>query len=155
MASSLNNSLWIEWITRLMGDVSGPAASRETYSATLPPDRFYCLLDELPLHLIPQHAARSMGLRESSRQTLYLNPDCIVCADGELPEDLASQTELLTGFALHGTIAWVRNPATGSLLPFWLGPQLSEVVRNLCPNEPVPVSVPERTRNILTAAQVS
>jgi len=55
MASSLNNSVWLEWMTTLMGGVS-----RQTYGAMLPPDRFYCLLDELPLHLIPQRALRPL-----------------------------------------------------------------------------------------------
>jgi hypothetical protein len=158
MASSLNdaisNSLWMEWITRLMGDVSGRAASRQTYSATLPPDRFYCLLDELPQHLIPQHFLRSMPLRECRGQTLYLNPNCILCTDGQVPDELISQNELISGFTLDGTIAWVRNQATGNLLPFWLGPQLARIVQSLRPNDPVPISVPERTQNLLAAANI-
>ena len=158
MASSLNetlnNTLWIEWITRLMGNVSGPAASRQTYSATLPPDRFYCLLDELPLHLIPQHSLKSMHLRGSRGQTLYLNPDCTLCTDGQLPDELISQSELVSGFTLDGTIAWVRNPATRNLLPFWLGPQLAGVVRALRSNDPVPSSIPEGTRDLLAAAHI-
>jgi hypothetical protein len=27
---------------------------RQTYAATFPPDRYHCLLEELPLHLVPQ-----------------------------------------------------------------------------------------------------
>ena len=157
MASSLNetlnNTLWIEWITRLMGDVSEPAASRQTYSATLPPDRFYCLLDELPLHLIPQHAVKSIHLQEG-RGPLYLNPDCILCSDGQLPDELASQSELVAGFTLDGTIAWVRDPASGSLLPFWLGPELAGTIRDLRPNDPVTLSIPVRARNILAAVHI-
>ena len=37
-------------------------------------------------------------------------------------------------------MAWVRSRATGNLLPFWLGPQLEDVVRSLRPNEPAPAS---------------
>jgi len=137
-----------------MGDVSGQAASRQTHAATLPPDRFYCLLDELPLHLIPQHVLKSMHLREGRGRRLYLNPDCILCMDGQLPDELASQSELVAGFALEETIVWVRNPVTGSQLPFWLGPQLAGVVRGLHPNDPVPDSIPERSRNLLAAANI-
>lgn len=144
----------MEWITRLMGDVSGQAASRQTHAATLPPDRFYCLLDELPLHLIPQHVLKSMHLREGRGRTLYLNPDCILRTGGQLPYDLASEAELVAGFALDDTMVWVRSPATGNLLPFWLGPQLAGVVRGLHPNDPVPDSIPERTRNLLVAANI-
>jgi hypothetical protein len=150
----MNNALWMEWIANLMGDASGQAASRQTYTAALPPDRFYCLLDELPLHLIPQPAVKSMHLREDRSQTLYLNPDCILCSDGHLPDELASQRDLLAGFTLEGTIAWVRNPASGNLLPFWLGPQLAGVVRGLRQNDPVTLAIPECTRNILVAAHI-
>ena len=123
MASSINNPAWVEWMTTLMG----AGVSRHTYAATLPPDRFYCLLDELPLHLIPQRVCKS--LRTSIRiqhKSLVLNPDCALCSDGQFPDELKSRRELLSGFALQGTIAWVRNGASGGLLPFWLGPGLEK-----------------------------
>jgi hypothetical protein len=149
MASSLNNSAWLEWMTTLVGGVS-----RHTYAATFPPNRFYCLLDELPLHLIPQPFLRSPRRHEHASQSLVLNPDCIVCDDGKLPDELASRNELFSGFALQGTMAWVRNLATGNLLPFWLGPQMQSVVRDLRPNEVAPVSVPESVRSVLAAADI-
>ncbi|MGD1078647.1 MAG: hypothetical protein ABR881_10045 [Candidatus Sulfotelmatobacter sp.] len=140
-------------MTILMAGVSSEAVSRHSYTATLPPDRFYCLLDELPLHLIPQRVLRSLGFQENRYQPLYLNPECILCAAGQIPDELASRKALLSGFAL-GTIAWVRNPTTGNLLPFWLGPQLEGVLQGLHANEPVPSSVPESTRCLLTAAGI-
>ena len=144
MASSLNNPAWLEWMTTLIGGVS-----RQTHAATFPPDRFYCLLDELPLHLIPQRILRSLQHEEERPQDLYLNPECIVCADGELPKEIALRQAQLSAFPLQGTIAWVRDPATRNLLPFWLGPRLDGVVRALHPNEPLPPSVPTRARNLL------
>src|ERR1039457_7132058 len=100
--------------------------SRRSYAATLPPDRFYCLLDELPFHLIPQRAVRSLRLQENRDQSFYLNRECILCTAGQVPDELASRKAQFSGFALQGTMAWVRNPATGNLLPFWLGPQLED-----------------------------
>jgi hypothetical protein len=149
MASSLNNPAWLRWMTTLMG-----GASRHTYAATLPPHRFYCLLDELPLHLIPQRVFKSLHLREDEHQSLVLNPDCVLCRDGQLPDGPESRRELLAGFALQGTIAWVRSGASGGFLPFWLGPKLEGVVRALRPNRPVPSSVPDRTRRLLMAAGI-
>ncbi len=134
---------------RLMG-----GGSRHTHAATLPPDRFYCLLDELPLHLIPQRVLKLLHSRDDQSQPLYLNPDCIVCTGGQLPDELALRKELFAGFALQGTMAWVRNPATGALLPFWLGPQLETVVQGLRPNEPAPPSVPNGARRLLAAAEI-
>jgi hypothetical protein len=128
--------------------------SRQTCAATFPPGLFHCLLDELPLHLLPRRVFKSLQRRDEELRVLYLNPECIVCTDGELPEELACCDELVSGFALQATIAWVRNPATGNLLPFWLGPQLSAVAKSLRPQEPVPSSVPDRTRGLLAAAGI-
>ena len=153
MASSLNNSAWLEWMASLMGACT-EGVSRQTYAATLPPDRFYCLLDELPLHLVPREAQRRLRVQEVRERPLYLNPDCIFCADGEVPEELASRADLLSGFALQGTVAWVRNRATGNLLPFWLGPELAAIIPSLCPNDAVPASVPEKYLGALLAAGV-
>lgn len=149
MASSLNNPAWVEWVTTLMG-----GASRHTYAATLAPDRFYCLLDELPLHLIPQRVFKSPQRQPDQHKSLVFNPDCVLCTDGQLPDELKSREELLSGFALQGTIVWVRNGASGGLLPFWLGPGLEGVVRALCPNEAVPSSIPDATQRLLMAADI-
>ncbi|HEX4784728.1 MAG TPA: hypothetical protein VH350_10320 [Candidatus Sulfotelmatobacter sp.] len=154
MASSLNNSAWLEWMATLMAGVSGKGASRQSYAATLPPDRFYCLLDELPLHLVPQRAQRSLRMREGHHQPLYLNPDCIFCTGAEIPGELASRPDLLSGFALQGTVAWVRSGSTGNLLPFWLGPELSGVIRSLRPNEALPAGVSDIHRRVLFGAGV-
>ena len=130
-----------------MGGVSG----RE-HSATLPPDRFCCVLDDLPLHLVPRPALES--LNSSDERDLILNPECRLYTAPELPEELAGQRELLSAFALQGTIAWVRDKSSGSLLPFWLGPQFEAVVSNLRPNQPLPTSVPERMRLVLQGAGI-
>jgi len=148
MASSLNNTAWLDWMTTLMGGVS-----RHTYAATLPPDRFYCLLDELPLHLIPQRSRRALSRRDE-RQPLFLNPECKVCPAEQSPDEFASRQDLLSGFALQGTMAWVRNPVSGSLLPFWLGPQLERALEGLRPNEAVPQSLPQSARRVLAEAEI-
>ncbi len=51
-------------------------------------------------------------------------------------------------------MAWVPERATGDLLPFWLGPELEDVLRGLHPNEPAPSSVPEKVRCVLAAANI-
>jgi hypothetical protein len=147
MASSINNPAWLEWMAGLMGGVS-----RQTYSATFPLDRFYCLLDELPLHLVPR-PARAATSPQAGRD-LFLNPDCRLYTGEELPEELASQKELLPAFALQGTIAWLRDANARSLVPFWLGPKLESVVRELRIDEPIPDSVPASARSILESAGI-
>ncbi len=136
-------------MTTLLG-----GASRQAYAATLPPDRFYCLLDELPLHLIPHTFLRAMHSQESLLQPLYLNPYCVLCPASDVPPELAECKELLSGFATVGTTAWVRDSASESALPFWLGPQLEVVVRDLRPNEPVPSTVADIPRGLLAMAGI-
>jgi hypothetical protein len=149
MATSINNSAWLEWITGLMGGMS-----RQTHATTFPPDRYYCLLDELPLHLVPQ-AARKRLLREEKRpESVVLNPDCIFCAGDDVPAELRGRRDFLSGFAMQGTIAWVRDRATLNLLPFWLGPRFEKLVRNLRPHEIVSSAIPESDVAILAGAGI-
>ncbi len=126
--------------------------SRQTYSATFPPELYCCLLDELPVHLIPRPALDRLS-PESSR-ALFLNPRCEFCAPGTLPDELAEQKDLLSAFALRGTTAWLRDDEAGSLTPFWLGPQLEAVVRELRRGEPVPNSTSASARSVLERAGI-
>jgi len=148
MAASINNPAWLEWMAELMGGVS-----RQKRSATLPPDRFHCLLDDLPVHLMPR---RELGRATdpSDGRDLVVNPDCRLYAAPELPEELSVEPELLSAFALSGTIAWVRDTSTDSLLPFWLGAQFESSVSNLRPNEPVANSLPASVRSVLAHAGI-
>lgn len=150
MATQLKDTAWLEWIASLMG-----AGSRQTLTATLPPGRFHCLLDELPLHLIPQRQlqAQSWWLNFSPQQ-LFLNPQCSVLPAGRVPAELESHRNLLKNFHSQGTVAWVRDPATGSLSAFWLGPRLEAVVSRLRAGEPVATSVPADVRFLLAGAGI-
>jgi hypothetical protein len=149
MATPVKDTAWLDWIAGLVG-----AASRQRPAAMLRPHRFHCLLDELPLHLIPQHGLGRQLRRCDLSLPLFLNPECSVLPAGEVPEELEAHRELLEGFSLQSTVAWVRDPATRSVNPFWLGPQLAAVVSSLQPGEPVPPALPEAQRTLLAAAGI-
>jgi hypothetical protein len=134
MASSINNPAWLEWMETLMGGAPG-----RSYAQALPPDRFHCVLDELPLHLVPQRGRRLLGTEAGKGQPLLLNHDCTLCSGRELPAEIKDAT-LVSGFALEGAIAWVRDPARRMLLPFWLSPRLERIVRDLRPGQPARLS---------------
>ncbi len=137
-------------------------ASRHTYGATFPPDRFYCLLDELPLHLIPQRGRRALvagdhvqtSHQDFQQQILFLNPECVLLSGGETPQQFQCRRDLLAGFAQQGTIAWVRDAAAGTVLPFWLGPRLESALRNLRTGEPAAASLDAADRAVLVAAGI-
>jgi hypothetical protein len=131
----------------------GGAGPGQTLTATLPPSQFHCLLEELPLHLIPERQRRSQW-RDVFRQQLFLNPLCSVLPAGRVPADLELQRRLLDKFYLQGTVAWVRDPATRSLHPFWLGPRLEAILSRLPSGEPVPASVPADARLLLARAGI-
>jgi hypothetical protein len=147
MASQVKDSAWLEWIAGLVG-----AGSRQTLTATLPPGQFHCLLEELPLHLIPKQFASRLS--NYSDQQLFLNPQCFVLAAGEVPAELEPHRHLLKNFNLQKTVAWVRDPATNSLHPFWLGPRLERMVSNLRTGEPMPDSTDREARFLLAAAGI-
>jgi hypothetical protein len=150
MATQIKDATWLEWIAGLMG-----VGSRQTVTATLPPDRFHCLLDELPLHLIAQSQLEAQFSRlDISRQPLFVNPQCSVLHAGRVPEELKEQAHLLEGFHLQGTVAWVRDPATGALLPFWLGPRLEAIVSRLRSGDAAPDSIPADVRLLLARAGI-
>jgi hypothetical protein len=109
------------------------------------------VLDELPLHLVPRTSRRL--LQEPADRVLFLNPACTLLPALVLPEEFATRRELLSGFGLQGTMAWVRQDG-GGLLPFWLSSELEAVVRELRPNEPVPETISLTTRALLSAAGI-
>ena len=126
--------------------------SRQTCAATFPPGRFYCLLDELPLHLVPRPALAATS--QDAGRALFLNPECKLYTGEALPEEVAPQEELQSAFALQDTVAWVRDANTGSLLPFWLGPKLESIVTGLRIEQPIPDSVPAWARSVLESAGI-
>jgi len=148
MAAPVRDTAWLEWIAGLMG-----AASRQRHTAMLPPHQFHCLLDELPLHLVPQWFLNRKCLQGEAPQELFLNPRCLISPAGEVPEELQTHRDLLAGFNLQGTVAWVRDPATGALHPFWLGPRLERAVRRLREGESA-FSLPREVRLLLAQAGI-
>lgn len=126
--------------------------SRQNCAASLPPDRYWCLLDQLPLHLLPL-AARPL-LYDVSAEKLVLNPECRLRSADDPPQELPADRDLLAGFALEGTIAWVREAGIGALLPFWLSPDLEELVRELEAKGVVAGSIPAASCALLKAAGI-
>ena len=150
MATQIKDSAWLDWIAGLMG-----VGSRQTITATLPPHRFHCLLDELPLHLIAQRQLESQSSGQNiSCQSLIVNPQCSVLHAGQVPEELQEQPQLLENFYLNATVAWVRDPGTSALLPFWLGPRLEAIVMRLQAGEIEPAAVPADVRLLLARAGI-
>lgn len=128
--------------------------SRQCLAATYPPDRFYCLLDELPLHLVPMHARKHLsGIPEKTLDGLILNPDCDFRPADDLPKVVAESDEVRSVFASQGVIAWVRSRG-GSLWPFWLGPCIEATINEIRSGKSIPNSTPKEMISVLTSAGI-
>ncbi len=146
MASPIKDTAWLEWIGNLVGAASRPRA------VTLPPSQFHCLLDDLPLHLIPGRMFDGVLLSES--EPIFFNPSCSVLPAGELPAAFRRPPDLLEAFNLGCTMAWVNDPGPGFARPFWLGPRLESLAAGFRPNEAAPASLCQKDRRLLAAAGI-
>lgn len=152
MDSPVTDSEWLECIAALLG-----GSSRRMCAARFRPDQFWCVLDELPLHLIPAGVlAGGLSLPPEQKRDLRLNPQVRVFPHGVTPDELPASAACLEKFALQGTTAWIQQGVTDSLLPFWLGPRLEGTVAVIKQEGHVPAVLPdEELALLLTAGIVS
>lgn len=147
MASPVIDPEWLAWVASLLG-----GTSRQTCASAYPPDLFYCLLDELPLHLVPRQTFSSLRAPEKNPEISF-NPLCQVLRNGDAPIGLAGCNDLLDRFALQGTIAWVKQSDTEILYPFWLGPRLAGIVDRFRSDAEL-AELPEEDLQLLIAAEI-
>ncbi len=148
MASPVKDAAWVAWVARLMG-----SAPRQRQSAALAPNLFHCLLDELPLHLVPR-AVFDRARPGFTSQPLFLNPMCSVLSKGQIPDSLQHRPDLFEGFDLDTTVAWVEDPVTGAINPFWLGPRLGPIVSRLSGRQACSDSISEDDKFLLATANI-
>jgi hypothetical protein len=145
MATPIKDSAWLEWIASLLG-----GTSRQKRAAAFPPDQYWCLLDELPLHLIP---AGSLFTVPPDRTKKYiLNPRASILPSGHIPAEFAERSELLQRFALQGPVAWISQTGTNSLLPFWLDSPLENSPAQVAVEGSVPSTLSDEDLSVLIAA---
>ncbi len=132
---------------KLVGDsVAGP---RETEL----PQLFCCRLEKQPDHLVAGRYLISQAGAELANACLLVNPECVFTQDGELPDQFSDASWLLSNFDLHGTVVWVKDSGTETLLPFWLGQELANVLSRTSPGALAP-DLPAHWRSVLQMAGV-
>lgn len=115
----------------------------------LPQTLFHCLLDEVPLDLVP-----AWEPAPDPATPLIVNPRLWVSSAGTAPGELAERLPFLDQFFLDTEVTWVEDPATGFMSPFWLGQEYSKLLAGLSPGEPVRRDFPQPARAILTSARL-
>jgi len=126
MAAQVSSQAWLGWVAELM---RRSATSNEATSR-ISRDGFCCLLDEQPTHLVPQRLLRQAQTNQDTGE-LSFNPDCRLCSENSSNRLDAGAGFFTTSAPAGGSIAWVRDPPTGTDTPFWLGAKLSCLVRTL------------------------
>ncbi len=148
MVSSVRDAAWLEWISRLLREPLPQQPRRERLPAAL----FYCLLDEQPTHLVPERFLVAGDFQKPATGPLFVNPHCHFYRERELPPEVAQLGHLPEGFAWEGTIAWVCDPGTWIILPFWLGPRFSGLLDGLQPGDAAPTDLPPDVCSVLSIA---
>jgi hypothetical protein len=144
MDSQIKDGAWLAWIEQL---AVAPASGRRENVA--PRSLFHCRLDDPPDHLVPKGLLRP-GLWEGPADRLFfVNPSFFVTQSGGLPA--AAPT---IGFAVQDKIAWVGDPGSGALQPFWLGPELSSKLGSAKAGDPAPSGLSARARLSLIMANL-
>jgi hypothetical protein len=112
---------------------------------------FCCRLDGQPDHLTPEHHLQNYWTEELDDHPLFLNKNCRITSGGELPPALANEPWLTDGFATIRDMAWVRDPASDALQPFWLGPQTHSILKNIQDGKPASVADKQRRHSLAIA----
>jgi hypothetical protein len=97
--------------------------------------------------LVPRHWLQKRRARTLDRQ-LIVNPHCYFSRDNSI------RMPFLDNSSPGEEIAWVLDTATGSVLPFWLGPTFRDLLSHAQPGEPEPPGLSPKVRSVLAAAQV-
>ncbi len=145
----MKDAAWLAWIEQL-----AVAPARLDRGNELPRSLFHCCLDDQPNHLVPVRLLRPEYWEGLADRPFFLNPDCIFIADGQSSADasisvLAGQNEIA-----RGNIAWVRDPGSTTLQPFWLTPELWNILADAQPGDPAPSALCPQSRRTLTMANV-
>ena len=145
----MNDAAWLAWIEQLAVAPAGHDRGRE-----LPRSLFYCRLDDQPDHLVPQRLLPPEYWEGLSGRPLFLNPDCVFTPDGELPPNAATAGFPAPGQIAAGEMMWLRDPANGTLQPFWLGPELCTLLAGAQPGDPAPTALSPQARRTLVMANL-
>ena len=148
MAAQVSDE-WLSWITEL----ARISAMESNGAVRGPSEGFHCLLDEQPTHLVPDWLLRQAQFDPGEKE-LCLNPDCRLDSNSDEDWDVESSRLLNMSVPSGGSIAWVRDAATGKNMPFALSSELSGIARELTDRQAAIANLPENLRTLFYRAQI-
>ncbi len=144
MASQIKDAAWLAWIEQLAVAPAGHGQGNE-----LSRSLFHCRLDDQPDHLVPERLLQPGLWEVPSDRPLFVNPDCFFTRNGGSPATVCTDS-----FALQGEMVWIKDPGDAALRPFWLGPELSQMLSGAKPGDPAPSVLSPQARRSLIMANV-
>ena len=118
----------------------------------LSPSRFYCHLDDQPDHLVPRQSLGSQDW-EDPADRFFVHPEAFITQDETLSPQLAN-TSGLDKFAFEHAIAWVCDPGTGALQPFWISPTTASALEEIGPGNSIGRGMPDGMTRALAIAGI-
>jgi len=110
---------------------------------------YRCLLDEQPGYLVPPRL-----LARDVANASFVNRRCWLSWKSARAKQLRPADPFLGASTSSEEIAWVGDPATGAVWPYWIGPECLPFIKRLVPGEPAPSDLPERLRWTLAMADI-
>lgn len=111
--------------------------------------RFGCWLDDQPDHLVPARLVRAFLDQGLHDRPLVLNPNCRRVASHA---PLQKGPWMLEGRSRGGEMLWLKD--SEMLVPFWIGPEMSDILDRLTTGSLKVQQLPERIRMSLAWAGV-
>lgn len=145
----MKDAAWLAWIEQL---AVAPASYDQ--GNELPRSLFHCRLDDQPDHLVPERLLRPEYWEGLAGRPLFLNPDCIFTAGGELPPDACAAAFANQSPIARGEMVWIRDPGTDALQPFWLGSELRAMLCGAQPGDLAPATFSPQARRTLILANL-
>jgi hypothetical protein len=141
MDSQMKDAAWLAWIEQLaVAPASGDRGN------DLPRSLFHCRLDDQPDHLVPARLLRPENWEGLSDRPHFINPGCCFPATAEL-----AGADPTISFATPAEVIWIRDPGSGALEPFWLGPELRAVLSSAQPGDAAPALSPQARQTLMMA----
>lgn len=113
--------------------------------------KFRCLLDDQPDHLTPDRHLRTDWGADLTGHPLFLNKNCWLTGPEQLPCEMDPRRWSKECFAPLDNTLWIRDPLTGALQPFWLGPRMLDTLSRMQRTERIADLSPHCARTLATA----
>lgn len=114
---------------------------------------FSCFLDQQPTYLVPRSQIPH-STPKSSTTELIVNPSFYYQTDNDLPIELLNRISSCRAFLRDYPIAWVEDPGTKVMHPYWTRGEWSNVMKSFYPGRRAPSALDPAMLHTLATANI-